>query len=99
MFHLAHQQMDKHGNDDGSTLPSSPPIVYFFVEGSIGAGKTTILECLERRVAATGGGASIVTVPEPIAAWRNVRGHNVLNRFYAEPARWALARLGGGTVG
>ena len=66
-------------------------IVYFFVEGSIGAGKTTILECLERRVRETRNSAPIVTVPEPIAAWRNVRGHNVLDRFYAEPARWALA--------
>lgn len=63
----------------------TPPIIYFFVEGSIGAGKTTLLECLERYA------HEIVFVPEPIAAWRNVRGHNVLDRFYAEPARWALA--------
>ena len=73
------------------TRMSNERIVYFFVEGSIAAGKTTLLERIAERLRALGLPGTLVVVKEPIAAWRNVGGHNVLDRFYAEPSRWALA--------
>jgi len=66
-------------------------IIYFFVEGGIGAGKTTLLERISARLQALGLPGRLVVVPEPIEAWRNVNGYNILDCFYAEPARWALA--------
>jgi len=66
-------------------------IVYFFVEGSIGAGKSTLLERVRSRLLWRGLPGPLVVVPEPIDAWRDVDGHNVLEAFYNDPKRWALA--------
>jgi deoxyadenosine/deoxycytidine kinase len=56
------------------------------LDGNIGAGKTSLLDAIERCVAARGLCNTIVVLREPVSEWREV-----LPRFYADPARHALA--------
>ncbi|XP_075215674.1 deoxynucleoside kinase-like [Lycorma delicatula] len=53
-----------------------------FVEGNIGSGKTTFLSYFNSR--------HVVVHSEPTDIWRNVRGHNVLQLMYQDPARWSF---------
>ena len=65
-------------------------VIYIFIEGSIASGKSTALDRVVERVrAALGEDAHLVAVPEPVEAWRNVRGHNVLDLFYSDMRRYA----------
>lgn len=52
------------------------------VEGNIGAGKSTFLKLLQDYCAAH-------VVFEPHEQWQNIGGHNLLDKFYTEPNRWA----------
>lgn len=52
------------------------------VEGNIGAGKSTFLRLLQQTFAAQ-------FVLEPHEHWQNVRGHNLLEKFYTQQQRWA----------
>jgi len=72
--------------------PTTDDLYYVFVEGGIAEKKTTFLECVGPRLAAHLADAyDVVCIREPLAAWRNVGGHNLLEAFYREPARYALA--------
>lgn len=51
------------------------------VEGNIGAGKSTLLAALASR--------GLDVVQEPIEAWTDCHGVNLLAAFYAEPKRYA----------
>lgn len=55
---------------------------YFAVEGNIGAGKSTFLNIIRTFLNAR-------VVLEPHEMWQNVGGHNLLDKFYADPKRWA----------
>lgn len=52
------------------------------VEGNIGAGKSTFLRILEKRL-------QVQVVYEPHEAWQSVGGENLLDRFYSDTKRWA----------
>lgn len=56
------------------------------VEGNIGAGKTTFLDQFRHLY-----GSKIKIYKEPVELWRNVRGHNLLNKFYEDPKKWSLS--------
>jgi len=64
-------------------------IHFFFVEGVIGAGKSTFLNrvvpLLYNR-----GIRNVVIVPEPLHLWTNVDGMNLLQLFYENQRRWAF---------
>ena len=51
------------------------------VEGNIGAGKSTVLEALASR--------GFAVVQEPVEAWTNCNGVNLLGAFYKDPKRYA----------
>lgn len=53
-----------------------------FVEGNIGAGKSTFLKMLGKYLPA-------VIVLEPCDEWQNVGGHNLLQAYYEDISRWA----------
>ena len=55
---------------------------YFCVEGGIGAGKSTFLKVINTFLNAQ-------VVYEPHKMWQNVRGENLLERFYEDTERWA----------
>ncbi len=54
------------------------------MEGSIGSGKTTLLDMIEKGIPSVG------TSCEPVAEWRDVDGHNLLDMFYRDPPRYAF---------
>jgi deoxyadenosine/deoxycytidine kinase len=66
--------------DGGPFVPAAIPGVRVCVEGNIGSGKSTAM-----RLAAEAR-PGLPAFPEPVAEWREL-----LRRFYADPARWALA--------
>lgn len=65
-----------------SVVKATPPFTVF-IEGNIGAGKTTFLNHLKRNT-------DVCLFTEPVNKWRNVRGLNLLNLLYNEGERWAF---------
>lgn len=61
-------------------LQASPALI--FVEGNIGAGKSTFLKMLERHL-------PIILTTEPCDEWQNVQGENLLQAYYQDPSKWA----------
>lgn len=59
---------------------AQPAIV--FIEGNIGAGKSTFVNMLQKYL-------PVVVSLEPCDEWQNIAGHNMLQAFYSNPARWA----------
>lgn len=60
------------------------------VEGNIGAGKTTILEQLQKRLADD---KSIIFLREPVDIWESIKdadGESILEKFYNDPAKYAF---------
>ncbi|XP_063044886.1 thymidine kinase 2, mitochondrial isoform X2 [Engraulis encrasicolus] len=53
------------------------------IEGNIASGKTTCLEYFSKT-------SDIEVLTEPVAKWRNVRGHNPLGLMYQDPSRWGI---------
>jgi deoxyadenosine/deoxycytidine kinase len=53
------------------------------VEGNIGAGKSTALQCLDK----TG---LYHVAPEPVDLWTDFHGHNVLGLFGSDPPKWGF---------
>jgi deoxyadenosine/deoxycytidine kinase len=56
----------------------------YFIEGNIGAGKSTLVSALAER--------GLNTLQEPVDSWtatRNSNGKNLLQEFYEDPKRWA----------
>lgn len=63
----------------------------YSIEGNIGAGKTTILENLERRFA---GSKTVLFLREPVELWdtfRDENGEAILSKFYKDPKTYAFA--------
>ena len=94
--------MSKLNADRSSTLASYKMDVIrtgiVTIEGTIGAGKSTLKSRIEEMVA-TGEidsalAASIVFVDEPVAVWDTFvdgDGISILKRFYESPSRWAFS--------
>ncbi len=56
----------------------------YFVEGPIGAGKTTFLRLIQEKL------PELAVVFEPLHSWDNkVYGQSLLSNFYEDPQRWA----------
>ncbi|XP_071612789.1 thymidine kinase 2, mitochondrial isoform X2 [Heliangelus exortis] len=53
------------------------------IEGNIASGKTTCLDYFAQTT-------SIEVLTEPVAKWRNVRGHNILGLMYQDASRWGI---------
>lgn len=53
-----------------------------FIEGNIGAGKSTFIKVLQQYL-------PIVVSLEPCDEWQNVAGHNLLQAFYQAPQRFS----------
>ncbi|XP_068626210.1 deoxynucleoside kinase isoform X2 [Battus philenor] len=64
------------------SIPTAKPFTVF-VEGNIGSGKTTFLEHFRQF-------EDITLLTEPVEEWRNLRGWNLLDLMYKEPAKWAM---------
>ena len=50
------------------------------IEGNIGAGKSTMLKFFEQYT-------DVELIPEPVAQWCDVNGHNLLGKLYEDPKR------------
>ena len=53
------------------------------IEGNIGSGKSTMLKYFEKF-------QDVELVPEPVAEWCDVGGHNLLGKLYEDPNRWSF---------
>jgi len=53
------------------------------IEGNIGAGKSTMLKFFEQY-------RDVELIPEPVAQWCDVNGHNLLGKLYEDPKRWSF---------
>jgi len=56
----------------------------FVIEGNIGAGKSTLIQLLGKKLQ----NASILS--EPVEEWKTIGGINLLNYFYSNPSRWCF---------
>lgn len=74
-----------------AVLSNSRTYRLYSIEGNIGAGKTTILENLERRFA---GSTTVKFLREPVELWdtfRDENGEAILTKFYKDPKTYAFA--------
>jgi deoxyadenosine/deoxycytidine kinase len=65
-----------------------------FIEGNIGAGKSTVLELLKDKLASSSSPSSQwVILKEPVEEWCHVRdtetGRNILELYYDDPSKYA----------
>ncbi|KAM4721475.1 thymidine kinase 2, mitochondrial [Rhinophrynus dorsalis] len=67
----------------GNILKNREKSAVICVEGNIASGKTSCLEFFTNT-------ADLEVLKEPVAKWRNVRGHNPLGLMYQDPFRWGL---------
>lgn len=58
--------------------------INFSIEGSIGSGKSKVLEYLETYQPLKG---KLHIIPEPISLWTNFKGHNLLQNLYQDPVK------------
>lgn len=64
--------------------------VIISIEGNIGAGKTTIVQELQKRFQDK---KNIIFVKEPVDIWETIKDNNgetILQKFYAEPSKYAF---------
>ena len=59
----------------------------FFLEGNIGAGKSTIMDEMKSSIKNN----SIMFVQEPVNEWQTEKGGNLLDLYYSDPKRWSFA--------
>ncbi|XP_066148501.1 deoxynucleoside kinase-like [Euwallacea fornicatus] len=53
------------------------------VEGNIGSGKTTFLQHFSKH-------RDVTVLAEPVDAWRNIKGNNLLSLLYEDPKKWSF---------
>jgi deoxyadenosine/deoxycytidine kinase len=61
------------------------------VEGNIGAGKTTIIDNLEKYYK---NDPSVIFIREPVDIWQSItdsKGESILAKFYADPAKYSFS--------
>ena len=66
-----------------ATTSNSKPFTVV-VEGNIGSGKTTFIKSFEKYQ------DKVEICSEPVEKWRNMHGHNLLEKMYQDPKRWSL---------
>jgi len=64
-------------------MPSKNSPFIVSIEGNIGAGKSTMLKFFNNY-------SDIELIPEPVAEWCDVSGHNLLSKLYEDPKRWSF---------
>ncbi|XP_028907267.1 thymidine kinase 2, mitochondrial isoform X1 [Ornithorhynchus anatinus] len=69
--------LDKHQGDERKRK------TVICIEGNIASGKTTCLDYFS-------GTTDVEVLTEPVAKWRNVRGHNPLSLMYQDASRWGM---------
>ncbi len=72
-------------------MPKKPFLIS--IEGNIGAGKSTILEHLEKHLTSTLQANKVLFLKEPLDIWENFHdeaGNNILQKFYANQVRYAF---------
>jgi deoxyadenosine/deoxycytidine kinase len=71
--------------------PTSAPII-ISVEGNIGAGKTTIIDKLEKKMS---NNKDVIFLREPVDIWESINdkitGENILQKFYGNPKQYAFS--------
>jgi len=79
-----------HTNMDDTSTSNKKP-VFISVEGNIGAGKTTLIKNMEKRLASE----EIVFLKEPVDIWESIRdpsdGESILVKFYRDPVKYAFS--------
>jgi deoxyadenosine/deoxycytidine kinase len=73
---------------DVSLLPPAVKQINVVVEGSIGAGKSTLIKYMKELDKAYN---KIEFYEEPVDQWMNFQGHNLLQEFYKDPKENAFA--------
>jgi len=53
-----------------------------YIEGSIAAGKTTLLKYIDSKYS-----DRVEVIYEPVDMWCNLVGHNLLGNFYSDPKK------------
>ncbi|XP_030060350.1 thymidine kinase 2, mitochondrial isoform X2 [Microcaecilia unicolor] len=71
---FAQRKLQKNGGETKSVIS---------IEGNIASGKTTCLEYFAKTT-------NLEVLEEPVAKWRNIRGHNPLGLMYQDSARWGI---------
>jgi len=74
----------------GSDISNRKYPLLLSVEGNIGAGKTTILEQLQSRLA---NDKTVVFLREPVDIWEGIKdssGESILAKFYRDPVKYAF---------
>ena len=72
-----------------SLIMTHPKIIS--VEGNIGAGKTTIIDNLEKYYK---NDPSVIFIREPVDIWQSItdsKGESILAKFYADPAKYSFS--------
>ena len=77
------KQGQQKQNEVGTGKHYSRPFTVV-IEGNIGSGKSTFLEMFRRW------SDKIKLLPEPVDAWRDLNGHNLLDHMYKQPGCWSL---------
>ena len=67
-----------------SSKSANPHPYTIVVEGNIGSGKTTFLQSFKKHE------GLVHVYPEPVDKWRNLQGHNLLEKMYQDPKRNSL---------
>ena len=72
-----------------SLIMTHPKIIS--VEGNIGAGKTTIIDNLEKYYK---NDSSVIFIREPVDIWQSItdsKGESILAKFYADPSKYSFS--------
>lgn len=77
----AAEDEDEQGPEVGFPTPMHPRCLEVYVEGTVGVGKSTLLEEIKKLMK-----TNADVFPEPVLDWESV-----LARFYADPSKHALA--------
>ncbi|XP_063950962.1 thymidine kinase 2, mitochondrial-like [Lytechinus pictus] len=72
-------------NLDQHSMPKEKKNMTICIEGNIGSGKTLLLDNFSSQT------GDVQVIPEPVDAWRNAKGHNMLGLLYKDPSRWSFA--------
>ena len=56
----------------------------YSIEGNIGAGKSTLIDLIAQNI------PGVTILPEPVLAWKNISGEDLLSAFYNDPKRWTF---------
>ena len=87
---LVEDQTRKELKDDYFDKEKPKPLI-ISIEGNVGAGKSTLIDAIQRRLTEDGI-TDIRIMKEPVDEWLSVRDskHNILELYYNSPGRYAM---------